>query len=121
MSFTELECCQPTHADHHGCGANTQGKPTQLIGDTGKERAKQAPCGIGHVVEADIHRDPLCIGEAEDQRMPPAIVRAVYEGLPTNPDRKLLWICPDADHGSAFDTDFEGYRERVRELLALSK
>jgi dienelactone hydrolase len=55
----------------------------------------------------------LLIGAGQDKRMPPDTVRALYDGLPTPPDRKELWIEPDATHGKVWVAAPEEYRERV--------
>ena len=59
----------------------------------------------------------LVIGGGDDQRMPPQVVRQVFERLPTRPERKRLWIRPGSDHGSVFVDDPQGYREHLQWLL----
>ena len=41
------------------------------------------------------------------------MVVARHDGLPTTPDRKALWIEPDATHGKVWVTAPEEYRERL--------
>ncbi|MBK8974811.1 MAG: alpha/beta hydrolase [Planctomycetes bacterium] len=59
----------------------------------------------------------LIIGAGIDDRMPPAVVRDVFDALPTLADRKQLWIAPDAEHGRVFDADPLGYRDHLAWLL----
>jgi len=55
----------------------------------------------------------LFIGAGRDDRMPPDAVRALFDGLPTAPDRKELWIEPDATHGKVWVAAPDEYRERL--------
>jgi len=55
----------------------------------------------------------LLIGAGHDVRMPPETVRAIFDGLPTEPDRKTLWIEPDAMHGKVWVAAPDEYRERL--------
>jgi pimeloyl-ACP methyl ester carboxylesterase len=55
----------------------------------------------------------LFIGAGKDDRMPPESVRAYFEALPTPPDRKELWIEPEATHGKVWVTAPEEYRRRL--------
>ena len=59
----------------------------------------------------------LFVGGGEDQRMPPEVVRQLFEGLPTRPELKTLWIRPDSRHGKVWSDDPDGYRARIAELL----
>lgn len=58
----------------------------------------------------------LLIGAGQDKRMPEDAVRALFESLPTDPDRKELWIEPDATHGKVWVEAPEEYRERLAGL-----
>jgi pimeloyl-ACP methyl ester carboxylesterase len=55
----------------------------------------------------------LVIGGADDRRMPPAEVRALFEALPQRLGVKELWICEAADHGDVWEVDPDGYRLRL--------
>ncbi len=59
----------------------------------------------------------LLIGAGEDTRMPPDTVRAIFDALPTQADRKTLWIDPGAKHGHVWGHDPEGYRARLTTLI----
>ncbi len=59
----------------------------------------------------------LVIGGGEDQRMPPDVVRSMFNSLPTQPELAELWIRPRSDHGRVFEDDPLGYRERIGRLL----
>ncbi len=58
----------------------------------------------------------LFIVAGRDERMPPETVRALFESLPTAPDRKVLWIEPEASHGKVWVKAPEEYRRRLGEL-----
>ncbi|HYC78524.1 MAG TPA: alpha/beta hydrolase [Planctomycetota bacterium] len=62
----------------------------------------------------------LLIGGGDDDRMPPASVRALFEALPTRPELKALWIREGSDHGRVWEDDPEGYRLRLAALLDLA-
>jgi hypothetical protein len=55
----------------------------------------------------------LFIGAGRDDRMPPESVRALFDALPTAPDRKELWIEPEATHGKVWLAAPEEYRRRL--------
>jgi hypothetical protein len=55
----------------------------------------------------------LLIGAGKDDRMPPATVQALFEKLPTAPDRKELWIEPEATHGKVWVKAPDEYRRRL--------
>jgi hypothetical protein len=55
----------------------------------------------------------LFIGAGRDDRMPPASVRALFDTLTTAPDRKELWIEPEATHGKVWLAAPEEYRRRL--------
>ena len=59
----------------------------------------------------------LVIGGGEDQRMPPAVVRAVHAALPAGPDTKALWIRDGSGHGKVWRDDPGGYGDRLSALL----
>lgn len=62
----------------------------------------------------------LIVGAGRDERMPPDEVRALYESLPTLPDRKDLWIDPEATHGKVWVEDAEQYRRRLAHLCKIA-
>lgn len=55
----------------------------------------------------------LFIGAGHDERMPSDSVRALFDALPTAPDRKDLWIEPEATHGKVWVKAPEEYRRRL--------
>ena len=57
-----------TETNHDCGGAEAQRQSTDLVREARQDRANQLASSIGHVIEADIHCDPFCIGEAEDQK-----------------------------------------------------
>ena len=59
----------------------------------------------------------LFIGAGHDDRMPPETVRALFASLPTAPDRKELWIEPEATHGKVWGKAPEEYRRRLARFL----
>jgi pimeloyl-ACP methyl ester carboxylesterase len=59
----------------------------------------------------------LFIGAGRDERMPPASVRALFEALPTPPDRKELWIEDTATHGKVWVKAPDEYRRRLRAFV----
>jgi alpha-beta hydrolase superfamily lysophospholipase len=59
----------------------------------------------------------LVIAAENDDRVLPAEVEAVFRAIPAPAERKALWVCPGAEHGSVWETDPAGYRERLRWLL----
>ncbi len=59
----------------------------------------------------------LFIGAGRDERMPPDTVRALFDALPTAPDRKDLWIEPEATHGKVWVKAPDEYRRRLARLL----
>jgi hypothetical protein len=59
----------------------------------------------------------LFIGAGRDERMPPDTVRALFEGLPTAPDRKDLWIEPEATHGKVWVKAPDEYRRRLARVI----
>ena len=62
----------------------------------------------------------LIVGAGRDERMPPDEVRALYESLPTAPDRKDLWIDPKATHGKVWVEDPEQYRRRLAHFCEIA-
>lgn len=62
----------------------------------------------------------LVIGGGDDHRVPPAGVRAVYDRIPSGPERKTLWIRAGSDHGQVWNDDPAGYRERIEAFLRLA-
>lgn len=59
----------------------------------------------------------LVIGEENDDRMTPQVLQRIFDALPTLPDRKKLWICPDATHGHAFTVAPGVYREELSAIV----
>jgi pimeloyl-ACP methyl ester carboxylesterase len=59
----------------------------------------------------------LLIGESEDYRVPPAVVRAAYETLPQSPGVKQLWIRQGSGHGKAWLDDPAGYQAHLADFL----
>ena len=59
----------------------------------------------------------LVVGGSEDQRMPPDVVRRVFDVLPQAPDHKTLWIRDGAEHGKVWLLDPDGYRRHLQSLL----
>lgn len=55
----------------------------------------------------------LFIGAGHDERMPPETIRGLFATLPTAPDRKELWIEPEATHGKVWVKAPEEYRRRL--------
>jgi dienelactone hydrolase len=55
----------------------------------------------------------LFIGAGRDERMPPDSVRALFDALPTPPDRKELWIEEAATHGKVWVAAPDQYRRRL--------
>lgn len=55
----------------------------------------------------------LFIGAGIDDRMPPETVRALFDTLPTRPERKELWIEPEATHGKVWVKAPEEYRRHL--------
>jgi hypothetical protein len=62
----------------------------------------------------------LVIGGGDDRRMPPETVRAVFDRIPSRPERKALWIREGSDHGQVWIDDPDGYRRRLAALLDLA-
>jgi hypothetical protein len=55
----------------------------------------------------------LLVGAGRDRRMPPDIVRALFESLPTPEARKRLWIEPEATHGKVWVSSPDEYRRQL--------
>jgi len=60
----------------------------------------------------------LFIGAGHDERMTPDSVRALFDGLPQAPDRKDLWIEPEATHGKVWLKAPDEYRRRLARFCA---
>lgn len=75
---------------------------------------------IDAVRDLDPEVPVLLVGAGVDDRMPPAVVRAVFAALPQAEDRKRLWIRAGSGHGKVFEDDPDGYRERLAWLLDLA-
>jgi hypothetical protein len=43
-------------------------------------------------------------------------VRALFAALPTAPDRKELWMVPEASHGKVWITAADEYRRKLARL-----
>ncbi len=59
----------------------------------------------------------LIIGGGSDVRMPPDVVRSVFDAVPAPAARKELWIRDGSDHGVVWVDDPAGYRERLQRLV----
>lgn len=59
----------------------------------------------------------LVIAAGEDDRMPPAIVRQLYDGLPMPEGVKQFWLQPAATHGKVWEVAPAEYERRLAELL----
>jgi len=59
------------------------------------------------------------IGAGQDDRVPPASVKALFDALPTAPDRKELWIEPEATHGKVWVAAPDEYRRRLAHFCEL--
>jgi alpha-beta hydrolase superfamily lysophospholipase len=81
----------------------------------GLDLAAVRPIDAARRLPADL--PVLVVGGGDDQRMPPEVVRAVYEALPMQEPTKRLWIREGSDHGAVFVDDPAGYRERLSELI----
>jgi hypothetical protein len=55
----------------------------------------------------------LLIGAGQDERMPPDSVREMFQGLPTLPNLKDIWIEPEARHGKVWVAAPDEYRRRL--------
>jgi hypothetical protein len=66
------------------------------------------------------HVAVLVIGAGHDERMPPDSVRAVFDGLPTAPSRKELWIEPEASHGKVWVAAPDEYRRRLESFCEMA-
>jgi pimeloyl-ACP methyl ester carboxylesterase len=62
----------------------------------------------------------LVVGGGRDVPSPPDRVRAVFEALPTLPDRKELWIEPEATHGKVWVAAPEEYRQHLARFLEIA-
>lgn len=60
----------------------------------------------------------LFVGAGHDERMPPASVKALFDSLPTAPERKELWIQDQATHGKVWVAAPEEYRKRLSDFCA---
>lgn len=64
----------------------------------------------------------LLIGAGHDVRAPPDRVKALFAALPTLPDRKEMWIDPEASHGKVWlDAPDEYHRRLARFCEKLSR
>lgn len=59
----------------------------------------------------------LMIGSGIDDRAPPATVEAMFSRLPMPPERRQLWLLPDARHGDACHHAPVEYRRHLEWLL----
>lgn len=59
----------------------------------------------------------LFIAAGQDDRVPVDAVKSWFDALPTEADRKDLWIVPDAKHGKVWEVDPAGYRAHLEALL----
>lgn len=63
----------------------------------------------------------LLIAAGRDRRATPESVQELYEGLPTQPDRKWLWLAADSDHGDVWGDDPEGYALRLGAMVLVTR
>jgi len=82
------------------------GIPIQAVNP--REALKRLPPGV----------PVLFIGAGRDERMPPETVRALFDALPTAPDRKELWIQAEATHGKVWVAAPDEYRRRLAGFCA---
>jgi alpha-beta hydrolase superfamily lysophospholipase len=59
----------------------------------------------------------LFITAGQDDRVPVNSVKSWFDALPTEADRKELWIVPDAKHGKVWEVDPAGYRQHLAAIL----
>ncbi len=59
----------------------------------------------------------LFIAAGQDDRVPVESVKSWFDALPTEADRKDLWIVPEAKHGKVWEVDPAGYRAHLEQLL----
>ena len=59
----------------------------------------------------------LLIGESEDDRVPPPVVRSAYRALRAPPGVKRLWIAPGSGHGRAWLDHPDLYQSHLAGLL----
>jgi alpha-beta hydrolase superfamily lysophospholipase len=62
----------------------------------------------------------LLIGAGVDDRVPMETTQALFDKLPTEPDRKQIWLVEAATHGKVWEAEPEEYRKRVASLLDLA-
>jgi hypothetical protein len=60
----------------------------------------------------------LLIAAGLDERSPPDVARAILAALPAAPDRKELWLVPDAEHGKVWLTAPADYRRHLERFVA---
>jgi EmrB/QacA subfamily drug resistance transporter len=53
--------------DERGGAPQASFEASPLVERAGEHRADQAPAGVGHVVEADVHRDLVAVGVGKDE------------------------------------------------------
>jgi hypothetical protein len=59
----------------------------------------------------------LFISAGQDDRVPVESVRSGFDALPTEADKKDLWIVPEAKHGKVWEVDPAGYRAHLEQIL----
>jgi pimeloyl-ACP methyl ester carboxylesterase len=59
----------------------------------------------------------LFISAGHDVRCPPDAVLSLFDSLPTRPDRKELWLVPDAEHGKVWYARPDEYRRHLADFV----
>ena len=59
----------------------------------------------------------LFIAAGQDDRVPVDSVKSWFDALPTEVDKKDLWIVPEAKHGKVWEVDPAGYRAHLEQIL----
>ena len=59
----------------------------------------------------------LLVAAGHDVRSPPEAVQRLYDELPTDPDRKELWLVPESEHGKVWVVAPDSYREHLARFL----
>lgn len=72
-------------------------------------------------VDAAARLDPalpaLVVAAGDDFRMPPALVRRVYDALPSPDGVKEFWVDEEATHGKVFELHPDEYRAALERLV----
>src|SRR5262249_34960694 len=62
----------------------------------------------------------LLIGAGQDDRVPMETAQALFEKLPTEPDKKQIWLVEAATHGKVWEAEPAEYRKHVERLVDLA-